>query len=73
MPLPLGLLLLITLDLLDVVFLRHEAISWEGLTAVLLCVLLAACGWLERHRGGLERWRIPEAIWRVDRFTDDED
>jgi hypothetical protein len=68
--LPLGLLLLTTLDL---IWIRDAGISWEGWVAVFLCLVLAACGWVERNRGGLERLRIPEEIWRVDRLPTAED
>jgi hypothetical protein len=64
--LPLGLLLLTTLNL---IYIRDRGISWEGWVAVFLCLLLAACGWVERYRGGLDRLRLPEEIWRVDRIS----
>jgi len=54
---------------LDVILIRRAfgTINWEGWVSVGLCVLLAALGWLERN-GGLENFRLPEEIWRIDRL-----
>ena len=60
--LPLGLLALTALEL---IYDRGE-IGWQGWAAVALCLLLIAFGWIERN-GGLEKLRVPEEIWRVDR------
>jgi len=43
-----------------------KGISWEGWVALFLCLLLVACGWVERYGGGLERFRVHKEIWRVD-------
>ncbi len=66
MLLPLALLVV---TVLDVILGHHETgiINWEGWVSIGLCLLLAALGWLERN-GGLENFRVPEEIWRVDRL-----
>jgi len=64
--LPLALLALTALDL--TVFGRALGmISWEGWVTVGLCLLLAVLGWLDRKRG-LDSFRVPDEIWRVDRL-----
>lgn len=68
--LPVALLAVTTLDLIVV---RGFGISWGGLVSVFLCLVLALCGWVERYRGGLDRFRIPEEIWRIDRLPPVED
>ena len=62
-------LALLVVTVLDVILGHHETgfISWEGWLSIVLCVLLAVFGWLERN-GGLENFRVPEEIWRVDRL-----
>jgi hypothetical protein len=67
---PLLLLLplaLVALTALDLVEFRGEGISWLGVASVGLSVLLAAFAWVERN-GGLERLRLPDEIWQVDRL-----
>jgi hypothetical protein len=44
-----------------------KGISWEGWVALFLCLMLVACGWVERHGGGLERLPVPGAPWRGSR------
>jgi hypothetical protein len=39
---------------------------------IALCVVLAALGRLEESGGGLESFRVPEEIWRVDRLPEPE-
>ena len=62
-------LALLVVTVLDVILIRRAfgTINWEGWVSVGLCVLLAALGWLERN-GGLENFRLPEEIWRIDRL-----
>jgi hypothetical protein len=62
---------LLVLTVLDVILARRAfaSITWEGWLSIGLCVLLAVLGWLERT-SGLEKLRIPEEIWRVDRLPD---
>jgi hypothetical protein len=60
-------LVLLALTVLDLVAIRGQGISWEGWASVVLCAALVALGWVERN-GGLERLRVPEEIWRVDRL-----
>jgi hypothetical protein len=43
-------------------------IDWEGWLSLALALLLVAFGWLGR-RSGLDNFRIPEEIWRVDRIS----
>lgn len=62
--LPLALLAVTALDLIDI---RTEGISWQGWASVVLCAILVAFGWIERN-GGLERLRVPDEVWRVDRL-----
>jgi hypothetical protein len=64
--LPVALLALTALDLgekQDTYF-----IGWEGWLSLALCLLLVVLGWIGR-RGGLDNFRIPEEIWRVDRIS----
>ncbi len=64
--LPVALLAFTVLDLGEA---QHvHLISWEGWLSLLLSLLLVALGWLGR-RGRLDRFRIPEEIWRVDRIS----
>src|SRR5262249_33444316 len=62
-------LALLVLTVLDVILARRAfgSITWEGWLPIGLCMLLAVLGWLERT-SGLERLRIPEEIWRIDRL-----
>jgi hypothetical protein len=58
--------LMLALTALDLIYERND-ISWEGWASVVLCAALVALGWVERS-GGLERLRVPDEIWRVDRL-----
>jgi hypothetical protein len=58
---------LLALTGLDLIAIRGQGISWEGWASVVLCAALVALGWVERN-GGLERLRVPDEIWRVDRL-----
>jgi len=62
--LPVALLALTVLTVVE----AHSAgyINWEAWLSIGLCVLLALLGWLERN--GLENFRVPEEIWRIDRL-----
>jgi hypothetical protein len=62
-------LVLLALTALDLIAIRGQGISWEGWASVVLCAALVAFGWVERN-GGLERLRIPDEIWRVDRLPE---
>lgn len=62
--LPLALLVLTGLDLVRE---RDLGMTWGGGILVGLCLFLALLGWKEQH-GGLESFRAPEEIWRVDRL-----
>jgi hypothetical protein len=67
--LPVGLLTLTSLELLyGAVGEFGGTVNWEGWVSVFLCLVLVACGRAERNGGGLDRLRIPEAIWRIDRL-----
>lgn len=67
--LPLTLIALLGLDL---IFIRGEGIHAQGWLSLGLCLLLLAMGWIG-ERTGLDRFRIPEEIWRVDRISTAED
>jgi hypothetical protein len=60
---------LLAVTALDLIVDQREVgtISWEGWASVVLCVVLLALGWIERD-GGLERLRVPDEIWRIDRL-----
>ena len=62
-------LALLALTVIEVSLVRRAfgIISWEGWVSIGLCVLLAVLGWLERT-SRLERFRVPDEIWRVDRL-----
>jgi hypothetical protein len=47
---------------------RVHFIGWEGWLAVFLSVLLVVLGWFGQ-RGGLDSFRIPDEIWRIDRIS----
>jgi hypothetical protein len=64
--LPIALFALTGLDLGE--RLRDHIIGWEGWLALLLSVLLVVLGWIGQ-RGGLDKFRIPDEIWRVDRIS----
>lgn len=62
---------LLVLPALELIRLRMDGVIWGGVILIVLCVLLAALGRIE-ERGGLERLRVPEAIWRIDRLPETE-
>jgi hypothetical protein len=64
--LPVALLALTTLDLAE--RLDVHTVGWEGWLGLILSVLLVVLGWVGR-RGGLDKFRIPDEIWRVDRIS----
>jgi hypothetical protein len=60
--------LLLTLASLELIRFRSNSdVLWGPLILVGLSLLLALYGWIEEDRG-VENFRIPEAIWRVDRL-----
>lgn len=65
-------LALLVLPALELVRLRSTGIIWGGVILIALCVVLAALGRLEESGGGLESFRVPEEIWRVDRLPEPE-
>jgi hypothetical protein len=65
--LPLALLAMTVLTVVEAS--RAGYINWEAWLSMGLCVLLVVLGWLERN-GGLDKLRIPEEIWRVDRLPE---
>jgi hypothetical protein len=65
---PLTLLALASLELIR---LRDGDVVWGALILVGLCLLLAVLGRTE-ERGGLDRLRVPDEIWRVDRLPEPE-
>jgi hypothetical protein len=67
--LPIALLALTSLDLGE--RLHDHVIGWEGWLALALSVLLVVLGWIGQ-RGGLDNFRIPDEIWRVDRISTSE-
>lgn len=65
--LPVALLAFTSFDLAETLRDRNF-IGWEGLLELGLSVLLVVLGWLGQ-RGGLDNFRIPDEIWRVDRIS----
>ena len=65
-------LALLVLPALELVRLRSSGVIWGGVILIVLCLLLAALGWLEESGGGIESLRVPEEIWRVDRLPEPE-
>lgn len=65
--LPLALLAMTVLSVVEAS--RAGYINWEAWLSIALCVLLAVLGWFERN-SGLDKLRIPEEIWRVDRLPE---
>jgi hypothetical protein len=61
-------LVLLALPSLELIRYRDDPnVQWGAVILVGLCLLLAVFGWIEEHRG-LEGFRVPEEIWRVDRL-----
>jgi hypothetical protein len=65
-------LVLLTLPSLELIRFRNDPdVQWGAVILVGLCLLLAVLGWIEEDRG-LESFRVPEEIWRVDRLPGSE-
>ena len=62
-------LLILPLPVLEL-FVDRALVAWGGVILAVLCLLLAALGWIER-RGGLEGLGVPEVL-RVDRLPETE-
>ncbi len=69
--LPVALLTLTVLDLVEKESVLRM-ISWEGWLSLALAAFLVVLGWMTQ-RGGLEKFRVPDEIWRVDRISAGED
>lgn len=65
--LPVALLTLTVLDLAEKESVLRM-ISWEGWLSLALAAFLVVLGWMAQ-RGGLEKFRVPDEIWRVDRIS----
>lgn len=63
--------ILLTLASLELIRFRSSGVIWGAVILVGLCFLLAVFGWVEENRG-LEGYRVPEEIWRVDRLPEPE-
>jgi hypothetical protein len=63
-------LVLLTLASLELIRFRKGEVIWGAVILVGLCLLLAVLGWIEESGGGLESFRVPDAIWRVDRLPE---
>jgi hypothetical protein len=66
-------LALLVLTVFAVILTRRTfgTVSWESWASIGICLLLTVLGWLERS-GGLENFRVPEEIWRVDQLPEAE-
>jgi hypothetical protein len=64
-------LVLLTLAALELIRFRNGEVIWGAVILVGLCLLLAVYGWIEENRG-LQDFRVPEEIWRVDRLPEAE-
>lgn len=61
-------LILLTLPALELIRFRNNTdVLWGAIILVGLCLILTAYGWVEENRG-LEGFRVPDEIWRVDRL-----
>jgi hypothetical protein len=60
-------LVLLTLAALELIRYRDAGVVWSAVILVGLCLVLMLYGWIE-ERNGLEGFRVPEEIWRVDRL-----
>ena len=60
-------LVLLTLAALELIRFRDDAVLWSAVILVGLCLVLMLYGWIEERRG-LEGFRLPEEIWRIDRL-----
>jgi hypothetical protein len=64
-------LVLLTLPALELIRFRDGDVNWGAVILVGLCLVLAMFGWIEENRG-LESFRVPEEIWRMDRLPEAE-
>jgi hypothetical protein len=64
-------LILLTLASLELIRFRNSNVIWGAVILVGLCLLLALFGWIE-ETSGLERVRVPEEAWRLDRLPEAE-
>jgi len=64
--LPLALLSLTVLTVVQA-HSAYDQLTWQSWLSLGLCLLLAVLGWLERT-DRLEKFRVPQEIWRVDRL-----
>jgi len=55
---------IVTTTLAPIGFTYGKGISWEGWVAIFLCLLLVACGWVER--GGLGRFQAGKETGHID-------
>ena len=62
---------LLTLASLELIRFRNDEVDWGAVILVGLCLLLAVFGWIDERRG-LDTFRIPEEIWRIDRLPEPE-
>jgi hypothetical protein len=60
-------LVLFTIAALELIRFRDAQVLWGAVILAGLCVLITVLGWMEQHRG-LDGFRVPEEIWRVDRL-----
>lgn len=60
-------LVLLTLAALELIRFRESGVIWAAVILVGLCLLLMLLGWIEEDRG-LETFRVPEEMWRIDRL-----
>jgi hypothetical protein len=65
--LPVALLTLTILDLVEKESVLRM-ISWEGWLSLALAAFLVVLGWIAQ-RGSLEKFRVPDEFWRVDRIS----
>jgi hypothetical protein len=60
-------LVLLTLASLELIRFRDDGVLWSAVILVGLCLVLMLYGWIE-ERSGLEGFRVPEEVWRIDRL-----
>jgi hypothetical protein len=60
-------LTLLTLASLELIRFRNGDVIWGTVILVGLCLVLTVFGWIEEG-GGLESFRVPDEVWRVDRL-----
>jgi hypothetical protein len=64
-------LTLLTLPSLELIRFRAGDVIWGAVILLGLCLLLAVFGWIEDD-GGLESFRVPDEVWRIDRLSEAE-